>query len=138
VALPPGRLRLATRPSATGSAPTENDRNGRSRRFRHSGRRGASGRRDQRHLLADQIDGHGRQLLVFVGGPAIFDGDILAFDEARVGKSLAKGGEPFGVLVARARVQESDHRHRRLLRERRERPSRDRTADKADKFAPPH
>jgi hypothetical protein len=35
-------------------------------------------------------------------------------------------------------VQETDHRHRRLLRPRGERPRRRRTADKLDKFPPPH
>src|SRR5262245_4109447 len=73
VALPLGRLRLVTRPSPIGLGPTmkrigmvavasfaaradtEEDRNGRGRLFRRSGRHCASGRHDQGHPTVYEV-----------------------------------------------------------------------------------
>src|SRR4051812_7181240 len=52
-------------------------------------------------------------------------------------KPLAEAGNESCVCFGRARVQQPDHRHRWLLRVRRERPCR-RTAEQRDDLAPPH
>jgi hypothetical protein len=60
----------------------------------------------------------------------------MAIDEAAVTEPLEKGCQPFGVLLARTRVQKSDHWHRGLLRTRRERPRDCRAAEKRDERNP--
>src|SRR5262249_7153973 len=67
--------------------------------------------------------------------PGIVDGEITTFDEACLGESLA---EPVDhVLGPRRRgvPEEPDHRHRRLLRARRERPC-SRAAERDQQFPP--
>src|SRR5262245_19299871 len=68
---------------------------------------------------------------------AELDCHILTFDIAGL---LQAGMKSRDLLAARLHIgnHESDHRHRGLLRARRERPRSCRTADKADKFPPPH
>src|SRR5262249_61266066 len=69
--------------------------------------------------------------------PGIVDGEITTFDEACLGESLA---EPVDhVLGPRRRgvPEEPDHRHRRLLRARRERPC-SRAAEQRYELAPFH
>jgi hypothetical protein len=57
-------------------------------------------------------------------GPAIFDCQVLALDEACVFEALAKSAQPSRMPVRRLRVEKPDHRNRRLLRSRRGRPRR--------------
>jgi hypothetical protein len=49
-----------------------------------------------------------------------------------------EAGQPGGVGFRRREVQIPDHRHRRLLRARRKRPSGYTAAEKCDEFPPPH
>ena len=82
VTLPPGRLRLATRPSLTGSPPVQ----------RRSGSswsppwprapRACCPADDHGHLTANQIGRQRRQPIVLTFRPAVFDRDVLALDEA--------------------------------------------------------
>src|SRR5262249_21540822 len=84
-----------------------------------------------------QFRGRRRQPLAPAVGPGILDGEILTFDEACFGESLA---QPIDHELGprRRRVSEKpDHRHRRLLRVRRERPRR-RAAEQRYERAPPH
>ena len=90
VALPPGRLRLATRPSLTGSSPlvktmgmvevaalaARADAHGRSRRAQPP--------------AAHQIGGQRGQSVISTVGPAVFDFEILPFDVAGLVEALAK------------------------------------------------
>src|SRR5215813_1980417 len=52
--------------------------------------------------------------------------------------ALTECGHHRDVAIRRCAVKECDHRHRRLLRARRERPSSYTAADKCDEVPPPH
>src|SRR5262245_39835687 len=65
-----------------------------------------------------QVRRQRRQPIDLIVGAAVFDGHVLALDEARVSQALA------------------DHRHRRLLRASHERPRSRRAAEKRDELAP--
>src|SRR4029450_7146298 len=69
--------------------------------------------------------------------PAVFDRDILALDIACLLQALAKSAHTVRDRVRRLAVEESDYRHRRLLRPRRKRPRR-RAPEKRDELAAPH
>src|SRR5262249_18820410 len=69
--------------------------------------------------------------------PERFYRDVLALDITDFLQTLAKCGYYVGVRLRRRAAQESNHRHRRLLRAHRER-SCGRTADKRDELSPPH
>src|SRR3974377_2352877 len=69
--------------------------------------------------------------------PAVFDCHVLALDEAGFFETLPKRGHKVRGVPGRCRVDKTNHRHRRLLRVRGERPS-NRTAEKRDEFPPPH
>ena len=137
--LPPGRLRLATRPSSTGSSPIVNTIGMvvvaalaamAPRRCRSH---------DHRHLAADQIGRQRRQPIELALGPAIFDRDVAALDVAGFAQALAERGQ-----VRRSRTlsaiaaEKPDHRHRRLLRARRERPRGRRAAEQRDELRRVH
>src|SRR5262245_34243040 len=91
VALPPGRLRLVTSPSFTGSSATANTM-------------GTVFVADLAASAAGELSGvaitaawrctrsaaRGREPLVALLGPAIFDRDVLPFDIAALGEPLAK------------------------------------------------
>jgi hypothetical protein len=61
-----------------------------------------------------------------------------AADIAGVAQALAERAQTARVCVGRIPAEKSDHRHRRLLRPRRERPSGHTAAEKRDEFPPPH
>src|SRR5262245_474601 len=70
--------------------------------------------------------------------PAVFDCDILPLDIAGFLETFTEGGHQERVSPGRSAAEESDHRQRRLLRPRRERPCADRAAEKRDEVAPLH
>jgi hypothetical protein len=81
VTLPPGRLKLATRPAVTGSPAAEEDnRNLCGRGFGRLRRSVAASREDHGHLTANQIGRQGRQSIVLVLGPAVFDRHVPALN----------------------------------------------------------
>ena len=67
----------------------------------------------------------------------IFDSHVLAFDIAGLLQALAEGAQTISTRVRQMAMEESDDRHRRLLRARHERP-RCRAAEHTEKFAPSH
>src|SRR5262249_10887050 len=69
--------------------------------------------------------------------PAIFDRDVLTLDVTGFVQATAERGRHGSVRLSRLSIQESDHRHRRLLRARAERPRR-RAAEQRDELAPFH
>src|SRR5262249_23898668 len=69
--------------------------------------------------------------------PAIFDRHIPPFGIAVFAQSSPKRTQQGCEHVARSSIEEPDHRHRRLLRARRERPC-SRAPDERDEVAPPH
>ena len=82
VTLPPGRLRLATTPSLTGSPPVANTI-GTVFVAALAAIATRLSRDDRCHLPADQISNQNRQLITLIVRIAILDRDVLAFDEAR-------------------------------------------------------
>src|SRR5215472_11430925 len=94
-------------------------------------------RSDHRHLTAYQIGCEVGQYVVLVLRPAILDHNILALDVAGFTKALPECGQIACTIRKRRAAEESDHRHCRLLRPRRERPRR-RAAEQADELAALH
>ena len=93
VALPPGRAKLATRPSFTGSWPTAKTMRDR----RGCSLRGKSGRvisscGDHSHLPVDQIGHHHGQPIVVAFHPMIFDRYVLPVDVAGFAKAFIESG----------------------------------------------
>src|SRR5215813_326186 len=95
-------------------------------------------RSDHRHLPAYQIGREVGQSVGLVLRPAILDRHILALDVAGFTKALAECGQISCTIDRRRAAEEPDHRHRRLLRARRERPRSRRAAEQRDNLAPPH
>ena len=109
VALPPGRARLVTRPSLTGSSAAPN-------------------------TIGIVVVW---QAIVLAVQPVIFDYHVLAFDVAGFVEAFAERSDiAYGVL-GRPAIDETDYR-RWLLRARRQRPRRCRAANNGDEFPPPH
>jgi hypothetical protein len=109
----------------------EHYRNGCRRRLRR-GRRETPDRGDHRHATANQLRGQRREFPILIARPQL-DRNVATFDVAGFAQAIMERGRPFG---ARA-IEDTDHRHRRLLRPRRERPRGSRGA-KQYKFAPFH
>src|ERR1700730_2712837 len=95
-------------------------------------------RSDHRHLTAYQIGCEVGQSVGLVLRPAIVDRQILAFDITSFFQALAERAQAVWVVkVGRIDAEKPDHRHRWLLRTRRERPGR-RAAEKRDELAALH
>src|SRR5215831_2313888 len=69
---------------------------------------------------------------------AVFDQDVLALDEARFLQTLAERGDQVREVGERGVPQETNNRHRALLRPRRERPCGHRAAEQSDELAALH
>src|SRR6516164_1332972 len=136
VALPPGRPMLATRPRLTGSSTTPKTIGmGRGSGFcRACAGRGAR-HGNYRNPTADQIGYQFHHAIVLPVSPAIFDRDVLTFHKSGFVETFAEGGQIEPIVVERTDTEKSDHRHRRLLRVRRERPHR-RAAEERHELAP--
>src|SRR5947208_929513 len=121
---------VAARPAETGDQPgsnrvapnREDDRYRRGCSFCCERRRGAADRSDDGHLAVDQIGRQRGQLLIPILRPAEFDRDVLSLDKARFIQTSAERSNDKSGVIGRPRAHEPDHRHRRLLRPRRERP----------------
>src|SRR5262249_11993010 len=79
-----------------------------------------------------------RQPIIMALCPPELDRNVLAFDIAGLRKAATETGHEWFVLLGRCRIEEPDHRHRRLLRVRRERPRGRRAADERDELAAFH
>src|SRR5262249_50755290 len=77
------------------------------------------------------------QSIVAAARPAIDDGDVAAFDKSRLLEAEPERVEVRRERFGRSAAEKSDHRNRRLLRARGERPSR-RAADEHDEAAALH
>src|SRR5262249_33840465 len=69
--------------------------------------------------------------------PAKCDHNILPLDKSNFAQFLLKGSDYASGFAGRAAANKTNHRHRRLLRPRRERP-RSRTANERDEIAALH
>ena len=70
--------------------------------------------------------------------PAVFDHDVATIDETCFAQALSKSRNQMDARLERAIMKESNHRHRRLLRPRRERPRGCRAAEQRDELAAVH
>src|SRR5262249_47308363 len=70
--------------------------------------------------------------------PAIFDRKVLALDVAGLTQALVERSHKVRPPRDRCGHEKPDHRHRPLLRARRERPGNCCSANKRDELAPPH
>ena len=93
VTLPPGRLRLATRPSLDRiAADREDDRDRRGRGLGRERRGIATGATITATWRSNQIGRQRRQSIVVTFRPAVFDRHVLALDEAGFVQALAERG----------------------------------------------
>src|SRR5262249_40946116 len=79
---------------------------------------------DHGHLAVNQFGCQGRQPIVLIFGPTIFDCDVPALSKASLAQASKECGYRRRPLPSRCTAKEPDHGHRRLLRARRERPRR--------------
>src|SRR3974390_3546412 len=79
----------------------------------------------------------GWKAIVLSPRPLIIDFDIPALYIPSFVQALENRCEPFLETLGRPAIEKPDHRHRRLLRARRERPCR-RATEKCDELAPLH
>jgi hypothetical protein len=135
VTLPPGRLKLTTSPIAIGSSPAEKTI-GMVCGFGGLCRNGPAARNDDSNSAANQVGRQFREPIVVVVRRAKFDGDVAAFDVAGFPQALAECRPRQLGRLGRCSVEISDHRHRRLLRARRERPRCRAAAKQDDEIAP--
>src|SRR5262249_35624466 len=89
---------------------------------------------DQSYLPAKKVRQQKRQPVGLILGKAVLDSDVLALNEACFLQALA---EPGRVMRQVSAAEKPHHRHRRLLRPRRERPRR-RAPEQHDELAPFH
>src|SRR6516162_6492793 len=130
----PGWLRLSTRPSATGSPPIPNTIGVVAvARFAAI----APSLLTASHPVLQQI-GHERWITIkVVLRRAELNRHILTLDISGVLETGMKGCDLLSACLYTGN-HKSDHRHRRLLRSRGQRPCNYRAAEKPDEFPPPH
>src|SRR5262249_22204321 len=119
-------------------ADQEYDGNSRGRRLGRKRRGRASGRDNDANLTADQIVRELREAIDAILRPAINDGHVFTFGKADLFQALAECAETARHGIRRSAIEEPDHRHRWLLRARRDRPRGRRATDERDELAPPH
>ena len=95
-------------------------------------------RSDHCHLTAYQIGCEVGQSIGLVLRPAIFDRQILALDVTTFADASLERGHKVCTVGRRRAAEEPDHRHRRLLCARRERPRGCRAANQQDEVASLH
>src|SRR5262245_45696933 len=128
VALPPGRLTLATRPRVTGSTPAKNTI-GIVEVAAFAAIAGGVFPTIHGHLPLQKLGDQSRQPVVLAAGPSIFNGHVLTLDETDFLQPLAERGH-IGHWCAGCitRPDEADEWNG-LLRPRRERPRGRRAAE---------
>src|SRR5262245_25140801 len=88
--------------------------------------------------MSNEISRERRQPIQSSLRPAIFDRDVLTLDVTGFVQATAERAHYGSERLSRLSIQKSDHRHRRLLRARHERPRGHTTAEQRDECAPFH
>ena len=102
-------------------------------------RRGlAAGRNNCGNSTTDQVSRERRQSIESSLGPSVFDDDVSALDEPGFHQSFTERLREVGKSIGRSAVKKPDYRLHGLLRARRQRPRRRRTAEQRDELAPLH
>src|SRR5262249_8460555 len=138
--------RVAARPSKARDKTTldrvfgdaKNDWDCRGRSFGRERRERATRRRDHAHSAAYQISRQLRQPIGPAFRPAELNPHVLAFDVAFFIQTSTVCAQIRRSRSRRLKAEKADHRRCRLLRPRRERPSRRRAAEQRDERAPSH
>src|SRR4029077_11684261 len=86
---------------------------------------------------ADKTGRQSQQPIWLIFRPAILDGDVPALDESGVVETLSERSDEIFEAGGRCAPEKSHHRHRRLLRARRERVRGNR-AEQRNERAPSH
>jgi len=110
-------------------ADANDDRNCLCRCFGRESRGGGPQHYDDSHFATDQLGRQPRQSVVLAVRPAVFRRHVLALDVAAFAQAPPECGHTVRER-SRSTAEESDHRHRRLLRARRERPRSRRAAER--------
>src|SRR5262249_5563661 len=118
------------------AAADEHDRYGRG--GSHCRARGDILAKNHGHLPANQIGRKCSEPLELILRPAEFESDVMAVDEPRSLQAVAECRYSVNCVGSSCCLKESDHRHRRLLRARRQRPRRNRPSNHLDEAAPSH
>src|SRR5262249_13615763 len=126
-----------TAPDRVGASHVD-DRYSRGRRLGRQCRYLAAWCNNDRHLSTHEIGGERGQLIVLSVGPAIVQGDVSTLEESDIFQALQDQRDERRVDGRRTRAENAAHRHRRLLRARRQRPRCRRAAEQRDELAPFH
>jgi len=116
----------------------EHDRDRRRCRLGRKRHIGASACNNHRDRQANQFDRQRRQPLGLIFSETVHDRHVLALGITGELEAQTKSAQSVRQRVGQPTVEESDHRHRRLLPARRERPRRRRAAKQCDELAPVH
>src|SRR5262249_28405024 len=116
----------------------EHDGNGRGRSFSSECRGRPASRKQRGHTQLNEFGSQNRQLVVVAFRPTKGNDEILPLDESRFSETSPEGCEDARGFSGRAAAEKSYHRHRRLLRARRERPRSRGAAEKPDELTAPH
>jgi hypothetical protein len=93
---------------------------------------------DRGYAAADEIGRERRQPIILIFRPTVFNLNVPAHNIAGVLQALEKrNGEVLVVIISGLYAEIPNHRHRRLLRPRRERPRR-RAPEPRHELPPPH
>src|SRR5262249_46933882 len=124
VTLPPGRLRLGTRPSCTGSPPNSKTIGTVVVAALAARAGGVLVAANHSHLMMHQISHHRRQLINSALRPAVFDRHVTAIDVTGFAQPFEKGRQLslLRVTLGGIGVEKPYYRHCRLLRAHRKRP----------------
>src|SRR5262249_15855164 len=90
------------------------------------------------HLAAKEVSHQSRDRVVSASRPAVLDRDVLALDVPHLAQALPERPQAVGVGFWIPGEDQSDHRHPRLLRPRRDRPRCRRTAEQRDERTAVH
>ena len=122
--LPPGRLRLVTRPSLHRVSADRLKTIGMVVVAALAASAEGCHRDRSRPLGGDEVGRQRRQSIVLALRPTIFDRHVLSLDIAGFVETLPEGRSIAAYRLRAIATEKADHRHRRLLRARRERPRR--------------
>src|SRR5262249_45398305 len=86
----------------------------------------------------NQLGCQRRQSIILTFRPAVFDRNVLALDVSSCVQTLPECADLLRRFAGCPGSEETDHRHRPLLRARGNRPSGYTAADKCDEVPPPH
>jgi hypothetical protein len=89
-------------------------------------------------LTTNEIGHQGRHPVVLIVGPAVFNGDVLAFDIAGLFQAPTERDQDGLIFSGRPTIKETDYWQCGLLRARGKRQRDSRSTHNTEKIPPPH